>query len=96
VDRICAEFAQQPGFFLIGRRVPTEFIFGSVATLANGEWLAFFDSHDRDKEYVQVMVDACFVGLLKPTDRTSPGKFFNYFRFGGYAGNQKHTFYFTP
>jgi hypothetical protein len=91
VDRISAEFAQKPGLFLIGQLVASEFIFCSVTTLANGEWLAFFDSHYRDKKYVQVMVDPRLIGLVQTTDRTSPGVIFNCFRFGGYAGNkEKH------
>ena len=36
------------------------------------------------------MVDPLFIRLLQTTDRTSPGVFFNYFRFGGYAGNKEH------
>jgi len=96
VDRIPAEFTQQPGLFLIGQLVPSEFVFCSVTTLANGERLAFFDSHYRDKKYVQVMVDARFIGLVQTTDRTSPGVIFNCFLFGGYAGNkEKHNLYFT-
>lgn len=92
MDRISAEFAQKPGLFLIGRLVPSEFIFCSVTTLADGEWLAFFDSHYRDKKYVQVMVDPRFIGLVQTTDRTSPGMLFDYLCFGRYAGNkEKHA-----
>jgi len=89
VDRIPAEFAQQPGLFLIRRLVPFEFIFCSVATLAYGEWLAFFDSHYRDKKYVQVMVNPRLIGLQQTTDSTSVRVILNYFGFGGYAGNEK-------
>jgi hypothetical protein len=89
VDRIPAEFAQQPGLFLIWRLVPFEFIFRSVATLANGERLAFFDSHNRDKKYIQIMVNPFLIGLLQTTDSTSLRVIFNYFSFGGYTGNEK-------
>jgi len=37
------------------------------------------------------MVDPRFIRLLQTTDRTSLGVFFNYFRFGGYAGNKEHS-----
>ena len=37
------------------------------------------------------MVDPSFISLLQSTDRTSRGVFFNYFRFGGYAGNKEHN-----
>jgi hypothetical protein len=91
VDRIPAEFAQKPGFFLIGRLVPPEFIFRSVTTLANGEWLPFFDSHYRDKKYVQVMVNPRLIGLLQTADRTSLRVILNYFCFGGYACYKEHA-----
>jgi len=90
VDRIPAEFAQKPGFFLIRRLFPSEFIFCSVTTLANGEWLAFFDPHYRDKKYVQVMVNPGLKGLLQTTDSTSLRVILNYFCFGGYAGDKEH------
>lgn len=89
MDRIPAEFAQQPGLFLIRRLVPFEFIFRSVTTLANGEGLAFFDSYNRDKKYVQVMVNPRLIGLLQTTDSTSLRVILNYFGFGGYAGYEK-------
>jgi hypothetical protein len=89
VDRIPAEFAQQPGLFLIRRWVPFEFIFRSVTTLANGERLAFFDSQNRDKKDVQVMVNPRLIGLLQTTDSTSSRVILNYFGFGGYTGNEK-------
>jgi len=92
VDRIAAEFAQQPGLFLIGRLMAFEFILCSMALLANCEWLSFFNSHYRDKKDIQVMVDPRLIGLLHTTDRTPPGVIFNYFRFGGYAGNNKKHF----
>jgi hypothetical protein len=89
VDRIHAEFAQQPGLFLIRRWIPFEFIFRSVTTLANGERLAFFDSQNRDKKDVQVMVNPRLIGLLQTTDSTSSRVILNYFGFGGYTGNEK-------
>jgi hypothetical protein len=89
VDRIPAEFAQQPGLFLIRRLIPFIFIFCSVATLAYGERLTFFDSYYRDKKYVQVMVNSRLIGLLQTTDSTSLRVILNYFGFGGYAGNEK-------
>ncbi len=91
MDRIPAEFAQQPGLFLIGQLVPSEFVFCSVTTLANGEWFAFFDSHYRDKKNVQVMVNPRLIGLLQTTDSTSLRVILNYFGFGGYAGNKEHS-----
>jgi hypothetical protein len=90
VNRISAEFAQKPGFFLIGGLVASEFIFCSMTTRANGERLTFFDSHDRDEKYVQIMIYPRLKGLLQPTDRTSLGVILNYFGFGGYAGNKEH------
>jgi hypothetical protein len=89
MDRVSAESAQKPGLFLIGRLVTFEFIFCAVALLANSEGFAFFDSLNRDKKYVQVMVDPPFIGLVQATNRTSPGVFFYYYRSGGYAGNKK-------
>ncbi len=89
MDRIPAEFAQKAGLFLVGRWVPLEFIFCSVAMLANGEWLAFFDSHYRDKKYVQVMVNSRLIGLLQTTDSASLRVIFSYFGFRGYTGNEK-------
>ena len=91
MDRIPAEFAQKPGLFLIRRLVPSEFILCSVTALANGEWLAFFDSHYRDKKYVQVMVNPLLIGLLQTTDSTSLRVIINYFGFGGYAGQKEHS-----
>jgi hypothetical protein len=89
VDRIAAKFAQQPGLFLIRRLVPFEFVFRSVATLTNGERLAFFDPDKRDKKNVQVMVNPRLIGLLQTTDGTSLRVVINNFGFGGYAGNEK-------
>ena len=60
-----------------------------MTTLANGEGLAFFDSYNRDKKYVQVMVNPRLIGLLQTTDSTSLRVSLNYFGFGGYAGNEK-------
>ena len=38
------------------------------------------------------MVDPSLIGLLPAADGTPPGVIFNYFRFGGYAGNKyKHA-----
>jgi hypothetical protein len=38
------------------------------------------------------VVDPRFIRLVQTADRTSPGVFFNYFCFGGYAGNkEKHN-----
>jgi len=66
-----------------------EFIFCCMALLANCEWLSFFNSHYRDKKDIQVIIDPRLIGLLHSADRTPPGVIFNYFRFGGYAGNKK-------
>jgi len=82
VDRTPAEFAQKSGFFLIGGLVPPEFIFRSMTTRANGERLTFFDSHDRDEKYVQIMIYPRLKGLLQTTDRTSLREILNYFGFG--------------
>ena len=91
MDRIAAEFAQKPGLFLIGPLMAFEIILRSMALLANREGLTLFDSHYRDKKYVQVMVNPRFIGLLQTTDRTSLRVILNYFGFGGYAGNnEKH------
>jgi len=90
VNRTPAESAQKPGFFLIGGLVPSEFIFRSMTTRANGEGFTFFDSHDRDEKYVQIMIYPRLKGLLQTTDRTSLRVILNYFGFGGYAGNKKH------
>ena len=89
MNRIAAEFAQQPGFFLIRRRVPFEFILRSVATLTNGERLSFFDPDNRNKKNVQVMVNPRLIRLLQTTDSTSLRVIINYFGFWGYAGNEK-------
>ena len=89
VDRIAAEFAKQPGLFLIWRWVPFEFVLCSVTAITNGERLAFFDPDHRDKKNVQVMVDPGLIGLLQTTDSASPRIIINYLGFGGYAGNEK-------
>ena len=90
MNRIPAEFAQKPGFFLIGRLVPSEFIFRSMTTAANGERFTFFDSYDRDEKYVQIMIYPRLKGLLQTTDRASLRVILKYFGFGGYAGNKEH------
>jgi len=90
VNRTPAEFAQKPGFILIGGRVPSEFIFRSMAAAANGEGFTFFDSHDRDEKYVQIMIYPRLKGLLQTADRTSLRVILNYFGFGGYACNKEH------
>jgi hypothetical protein len=89
VDRIAAEYAQKPGLFLIGPLMEFEIILRSMALLANREGLTLFDSHYRDKKYVQVMINSLLIGLLQATDSTPLRVILNYFGFGGYAGNQK-------
>ena len=66
-----------------------EFILCSLALIAYCEGLTLFDSHHRDKKYIEIMVDPRLIGLLHATDTALPGVIFNYFRFGGYTGNEK-------
>ena len=90
MDRIPAEFAQQPGLFLIRRWVPFEFIFRSVTTLANGEGLAFFDPDHRNEEDLKIMIDAFVIGLVQAANRTSSGIFVQNLRFWVYTEDKEH------
>ena len=43
MDRAAAMFTQKPGFLLVGRMIPREFILGAMTAFALDEGLAFFD-----------------------------------------------------
>jgi len=62
--------------------VAFKFIFCSVTTFANREWLAFFDPYDRNKKNVQVVVNSGFIRLLQTADSATSRVILNDFGFG--------------
>jgi len=90
MDRGPAGSTQQPGFFLRGRKFPTEFVLGPVAAFTNNERLTFFNPGYRDEKDLKIMIDALFIGLVQTAHRTTPGILVYNFYFWGYADYKKH------
>ena len=73
MDRASTMFTQQAGFFLVGRLIPFEFVFGAMAAFTQDEGLAFFDPGDRNEKNLKVMIDALVIGLVQTANRAASG-----------------------
>jgi hypothetical protein len=91
MDRASAMFTQKPGFFLVGRLIPFEFILGAMTALALDEGLAFFDPGDRNEKYLKVMIDALVIGLVQTATRATTGILVQNLCFWRYANYKKHA-----
>ena len=83
-------FAQKAGFFLVGRLIPFELIFGAVAAFTQDEGFAFFDPGYRNEEDLKIMIDAFVIGLVQAANRATFGILVQNFRFWGDADNKEH------
>jgi len=73
MNRAAAMYTQKPGFLLVGRMIPREFILGAMTAFALDEGLAFFDSGDRNEKNLKVMIDALAIGLVQTANRATSG-----------------------
>lgn len=90
MDRASAMFTQQAGFFLVGRLIPLEFVFGAMTAFTEDEGLAFFDPDHRNEEDLKIMIDAFVIGLVQAANRTSSGIFVQNLRFWVYTEDKEH------
>ena len=90
MDRAAAVFTQQAGFFLVGRLIPFEFVFGAMAAFTQDEGLAFFDPDHRNEEDLKIMIDAFVIGLVQAANRTPSGIFVQNLRFWVYTEDKEH------
>ena len=85
-------FTQKPGFLLVGRLIPFEFILGAMTVFAQDEGLAFFDPGHRNEEDLKIMIDALVIGLVQAANRTPSGQFIQNLRFWFYAEDKEHYY----
>jgi hypothetical protein len=90
MDRASAMFTQQAGFFLVGRLIPLEFVFGAMTAFTEDEGLAFFDPDHRNEEDLKIMIDAFVIGLVQAANRTPSGIFVQKLRFWVYTEDKEH------
>ena len=90
MDRGPAGSTQQPGFFLRGRKFPTDFVLGPVAAFTNNERRTFFNPGYRDEKDLKIMIDAFVIGLVQAANRATFGILVQNFRFWGYADDKEH------
>jgi len=91
MNRAAAVFAQKPGFLLIRRKFPFEFILGAMAAFTQNEGLAFFNPGDRNEKYLKVMIDALVIGLVQTANRATHGIFVQNLCFRGYSNDKEHV-----
>ena len=90
MDRASAMFTQQAGFFLVGRLIPLEFVFGAMTAFTEDEGLAFFDPDHRNEKDLKIMIDAFVIGLVQAANRTPSGIFVQNLRFWVYTEDKEH------
>ena len=91
--RVAAKFAQKPGFFPIGRKVPAEFIGDLMTAFTHDERFADFYPHDGDEKQIKIMINPHLIGLVKTAVGTPSGIFVYFPGLRRYAANKKeHKF----
>ena len=90
MDRASAMFTQQAGFFLVGRLIPLEFVFGAMTAFTEDEGRAFFNPDHRNEEDLKIMIDAFVIGLVQAANRTPSGIFVQNLRFWVYTEDKEH------